>query len=189
MPRVTKKFRDVLDGLSNTVMMGEIATDLGDRDVRTMPHSFAPGTFSGLRDNPTVCSDDVDPERARFWRPGLTNVLAANQGRGFRWASGLQPYTAMNTILPPNSETCMSLEDTTPGVLSASSRHQGGVHVLLADGSVIFITDSIDAGNPNIGTVVSWGTGPRAPGSVSPYGLWGALGTRANREILQDQLN
>ncbi|MCA9136962.1 MAG: DUF1559 domain-containing protein [Planctomycetales bacterium] len=187
--RTTKKFRDVLDGLSNTIMFGEIATDLGDRDVRTRAHSFAPGTFSGLRDNPTVCRPDIDPERPRFWNPSVTNLLAGNQGRGFRWASGMQPYTAMNTILPPNSETCMSLEDTTPGVLSASSRHQGGAHVLMGDGAVIFMTDSVEAGNSTNGTVTDVGTGNRAPGSPSPYGLWGALGTRANSEVIQEQLN
>ena len=189
VPRLEKKFRDVLDGLSNTIMYGEIATDLGDRDIRTQAHSFAPGTFSGLRNDPTACRDDIDPDRPRFWDPSLTDVMAGNQGRGFRWASGMQPYTAMNTILPPNSETCMSLEDTTPGVLSASSRHQGGAHLLMGDGAVIFITDSIEAGDPTNGTVVYNGTGNRRPGAASPYGLWGALGTRANREVIQEQLN
>ncbi len=29
------KFRDVLDGLANTIAMGEIPSDLGDRDKRT----------------------------------------------------------------------------------------------------------------------------------------------------------
>jgi prepilin-type N-terminal cleavage/methylation domain-containing protein/prepilin-type processing-associated H-X9-DG protein len=187
VPRVSKKFRDVLDGLSNTVMMGEIATDLGDRDVRTLTHSFA--GFSGLRDNPIACRGDLDPERPRFWAPGVTDLAAANQGRGFRWASGLQPYSAMNTILPPNSETCMSLEDTSPGVLSASSRHQGGAHVLMGDGAVIFITDSIEAGNSSAPTIVRWGTGARAPGAASPYGLWGSLGSRAAREVVSESLN
>ncbi len=187
VPRVSRQFRDVLDGLSNTIMMGEIATDLGDRDVRTLPSTFA--GFGGLRDNPTACRGNIDPNRSRYWLPGLTDVMAANQGRGFRWASGLQPYTGMNTILPPNKETCMSLEDTTPGVLSASSRHQGGAHVLMGDGSVIFITESIDAGDPSVGTVVRWGTGIRGPGAPSPYGLWGALGTRASREVIREPLN
>ncbi len=68
VPRIDNKFRDVLDGLSNTIMCGEIATDLGDRDVRTLPHSFAPGTFTGLRNNPTGCRSDV--------RPFATTVLA-----------------------------------------------------------------------------------------------------------------
>ncbi|MCC9600809.1 DUF1559 domain-containing protein [Stieleria sp. JC731] len=189
VPRRAMKFRDILDGLSNTIMMGEIATDLGDRDVRTLTHNFAPGTFTGLRNNPLSCSPDIDPERPSFWDPSLTDVAAGNQGRGFRWASGCQPYTAMNTILPPNSHTCMSLGDTSPGVLSASSRHQGGVHVLMGDGAVVFLTDSIEAGNPSIGTVATYGTGPRSPGSPSPYGLWGSLGTRANREVISESLN
>lgn len=34
-PRKRMGFRDVLDGLANTIMGGEITTDLGDRDVRT----------------------------------------------------------------------------------------------------------------------------------------------------------
>ncbi|TWU46096.1 hypothetical protein Poly51_54910 [Rubripirellula tenax] len=66
-----------------------------------------------------------------------------------------------------------------------SSRHSGGVHVLMGDGAVKFITDSIEAGSRNAGMVWNGATGigPRAPGKESPYGLWGALGTRANKEI------
>jgi prepilin-type N-terminal cleavage/methylation domain-containing protein/prepilin-type processing-associated H-X9-DG protein len=185
--RTKTMFRDVLDGLSNTIMMGEIATDLGDRDVRTLAHTFA--TFNGVRDNPLVCRPDLAPDRPKFWVAGLTNVLAANQGRGYRWASGAPPYTAMNTILPPNTETCLALGDTTPGMLSASSRHNGGAHVLMSDGAVIFITDSIEAGNSANGTVWRAGTGNRAPGSVSPYGLWGALGTKGAKETIEEQFN
>jgi prepilin-type N-terminal cleavage/methylation domain-containing protein len=33
--RSKMNFRDILDGTANTIMCGEIATDLGDRDVRT----------------------------------------------------------------------------------------------------------------------------------------------------------
>ncbi len=38
--RDNSKFRDFLDGLSNTVVGGEIATDLGDRDIRTAGSRF-----------------------------------------------------------------------------------------------------------------------------------------------------
>ena len=188
-PRMERRFRDILDGLSNTIMMGEIATDLGDRDVRTLPHTRAPGSFGGLRDNPIGCRPDIDPERPSFWISTLTNVVATNQGRGYRWASGCQPYSAMNTILPPNTETCMSIGDTTPGVLSASSRHQGGAHVCMGDGAVIFITDSIEAGNPSTGTIYDGASGAQAPGQKSPFGLWGSLGSIASRETVEEQLN
>jgi len=70
-----------------------------------------------------------------------------------------------------------------------SSRHVGGAHVLMADGAVIFITDSIEAGNRNHGVVWLNGMGDRQPGSESPFGLWGALGTRASKETIEEQLN
>jgi hypothetical protein len=59
----------------------------------------------------------------------------------------------------------------------------------MGDGAVIFITDSIESGDRNIGNVRWNGRGPQAPGSKSPYGLWGALGTRAVKEVIQEQLN
>ena len=59
----------------------------------------------------------------------------------------------------------------------------------MGDGAVIFITDSIEAGSQNSGMVIWNGTAERAPGRESPYGLWGALGTRANNETIQEQLN
>ncbi len=183
--RAESKFRDILDGLANTILMGEIATDLGDQDVRTLPHSFA----ANVLNDPTACRGDIDPNLPTFWVPGLPDLLAANQGRGYRWASGCQPYSAINTILPPNKETCMAIGDTSPGVLPPSSRHQGGAHILMGDGAVIFITDSIEAGNSRNGTVIDGGTGNRAPGSMSPYGLWGALGTKGSKEKIEEELN
>ncbi len=70
-----------------------------------------------------------------------------------------------------------------------SSNHVGGAHVLMADGAVVFITDSIEAGSRNQGDVWLNGMGIRAPGSESPHGLWGALGTRASKESIEEQLN
>jgi len=43
----------------------------------------------------------------------------------------------------------------------------------MADGAVRFITDSIEAGTQNASPAI---------GAQSPLGLWGALGTRANKE-------
>ena len=73
------------------------------------------------------------------------------------------------------------------GVLPPSSRHQGGVHVLMADGAVKFITDSIEAGNSKAPPVRHDGWVINPAGSKSPYGLWGALGTRANKELIDGE--
>jgi len=180
-------FRDILDGLSNSIAAGEIATDLGDRDKRTLPRGLV--SFANSRNNPLICRADVDPLRPNFWRPNppVTQTGAANQGRGFRWASGTATYSSMNTILPPNTEFCVTFFDTGQGVLPPSSRHQGGVHILMADGGVKFVTDSIEAGNSANGTVATGELGNRVPGSISPYGLWGSLGTRASKEVISSE--
>ncbi|TWU56784.1 hypothetical protein Poly51_27010 [Rubripirellula tenax] len=183
--RIAMGFRDILDGLSNSIAAGEITTDLGDRDKRTIPR-FGIG-FTNARDNPLFCRNQpagqgLDPLRPLFWASGVTQLAASNQGRGYRWASGTATYSSMNTILPPNSEVCVTFSDTGQGMFPPSSRHQGGVHILIADGAVKFITDSIEAGNSATATVRLNGTGAQSPGSKSPYGLWGALGTRASRE-------
>jgi hypothetical protein len=51
------------------------------------------------------------------------------------------------------------------------------------------MTDSVESGDQTNGMVTWNGMGNRAPGSESPYGLWGALGTRANKEVIEEQLN
>ena len=58
----------------------------------------------------------------------------------------------------------------------------------MSDGAVIFITDSIEAGTQNE-PMVRQGGGYTLPGSASPYGLWGALGTRANKETIEGEWN
>ncbi len=194
-PMGKMKFRDVLDGLSNTVMCGEIATDLGDNDIRTQPYIGNTG-WPSVRNNPSLCKTFVDPLRPTFWSPAesanLQNAYAAHKARGYRWASGYVVYSGFQTILPPNREICVANNQGPNGQKSeqmdvmggAGSRHTGGAHVLMGDGAVKFITDSIDAGNSTLPNV--WAGGAVA-GSPSPYGLWGALGTRASKEVIDKE--
>ena len=195
VPREQTAFRDILDGLANTIAGGEIATDLGDRDKRTIP-SFRNGNTQ-VRNTPLLCRSHINPERPQFWAPTLPSPAALSAvavGRGYRWAAGRLVWTGINTILPPNTELCFGggagagSPNDTFGTASASSRHQGGAHILMADGAVKFITDSIEAGDATIGNVWRGGTGPRIPGAASPYGLWGALGTRASKEVIETEL-
>ena len=192
------RLRDILDGLSNTIFAGEITTDLGNRDKRTI--ASIQGEDDEIRDEPDHCEHEgyISPERPKFWSDGsdggtAPTLAASNQGRGYRWAAGGTVYTAMNTILPPNKELCLggdaNGDENSMGTAPPSSQHQGGVYVLMGDGSVIFLTDSIEAGDVHHTNVWSGGTGASAPGSASPYGLWGALGTRASREVIKEQLN
>lgn len=63
-------------------------------------------------------------------------------------------------------------------LIPPSSRHAGGVNAGRADGSVSFITNSIDAGNLSMTETLS---------GQSPYGVWGALGSKSGGEVVTEQ--
>jgi prepilin-type N-terminal cleavage/methylation domain-containing protein len=194
VPRKPTKFRDILDGLSNTICMGEIPTDLGDNDKRTNATDGPAGQALLQTGGASFCSANTDPARPQFWDLTATTVRGGTQSkRGYKWAYGRIFFNGMNTILPPNREVCMRATGGSivhfEGVCPPGSRHQGGCHVLMSDGAVIFVTDSIEAGDSNSAQVTL--PGPPmyiAPGSESPFGLWGALGTRASKETIEEQL-
>lgn len=190
------KFADVLDGLSNTIAMGEIITDLGDNDKRSTASWQRRGGHSS-NNNPLLCfeNNEIDPERPNFWcRSGgnctpPANLSANNhEARGAGWANFRPMCTAMFTVLAPNRENCVGTWIDSPGTMPASSRHVGGAHVLMGDGAVKFISESIEAGNSRAGGIRRNAGNARTPGSPSPYGVWGALGTRGARESVDYEL-
>ncbi len=197
--RSNTNFSDVTDGLSNTIAMAEIITDIGDRDKRSAI-SILNGAWQ-VEVNPLRCveGNQIDPNAPQFWcdgTPGCTNppnlATGTNGGagaRGMNWAWSGMACTGVNIIRPPNSETCMNGWYDDVGSLPASSRHQGGVHVLMGDGAVKFVTDSIEAGNQKSSAIGSLGVGNALPpfraGKPSPYGLWGSLGSRGGKETVQ----
>ena len=203
--RVFTKFRDIKDGLANTVMAGE--NIVGDRTWRASATMVILG--NNVWDQPPSYARQqgmFDPER-----PTHVNITPGNQGtvlttggtprydgnpnhqRGRRWSDGRPMYATFHTILPPNSYNIQRWHGG-GGAFCASSYHQGGAHVLMADGAVQFITDSIEAGDQN---QVPWGRRDNVndipinaqAGRESPYGLWGALGTRSGAEQVEASLN
>lgn len=165
-----RRMADILDGTSNTVAMAEIATG---NDT-----NFVKGTVLSTRgtqtyDSPITCLLEVTPGT------GQTSTTGPNRSwRGNGWANGVVSYTGVNTILPPNSPSCMqSGNDHSNGVAPASSWHTGGVFVLMGDGAVRFVSDNIDTGNLSL---------PDVRTGASPYGVWGALGSIRGGEVIGD---
>ena len=151
-PRRSVRMRDVVDGTSNTVMTSELlqgdgsTTQTSDSDiVRVDP---AP-TFVDRND---VTQDELNAAGASCDTPtagpGGDGALS-NCGRD--WASPLAFQTRFNTTAPPNwsHRSCAfggffaECADR-DGIVPARSRHEGGVHVGLADGSVRFVSENID---------------------------------------------
>jgi len=92
---------------------------------------------------------------------------------------------AFTTILPPNSPNCSGSPYWTIGTIipSVSSKHTGGVNIGLADGSVQFISDTINARTASFaGSGDPFLTGKEVESGTSPYGVWGALGSKKGGE-------
>jgi prepilin-type processing-associated H-X9-DG protein len=153
------KFGDILDGTSNTLALSEIVRP-------SVGNAFGSNTIANTT-SPIAC-------RASFVGGEYTTpLLDRNRCLGTRWCDGRAGYVAFNTILPPNGPVCNGQTDS--GVLSAASRHPGGVNAALADGSVRFISETIDTGDLSAAAPLS---------GQSPYGAWGSLGSKAGRETV-----
>ena len=167
-------FAAITDGTSNTVMFSERLfggnANLIKEGMATNVTSLNPNAAVA----PAECLQTRNPARPNEY---LTGTYGTANWSGRRWASGIPQYTRFNTVLPPNNPSCNdSTWDERNAVITATSNHPGGVNVAMADASVRFISETINAGDP---TLIEVQSGP------SPYGVWGALGSKDGGESVQ----
>jgi prepilin-type N-terminal cleavage/methylation domain-containing protein len=170
------RMADISDGTSNTIMMSErLKANLGVTTVAVgqVDHRVATAmNVAAISTTPNACYTASD---GKYFRSGVQV-----KGRfGSLYMDGQTERVGFNTVLPPNAPACTgdtnANADSNNVVLPPSSRHPGGALGVMADGSVRFISNTINTGN--LGVVVSGGN--------SPYGVWGALGSKNGSEPTQ----
>ena len=155
----TSRFRDILDGLANTLAFSE---------VKAWTPYFRDLGQEGQMDLPQVSSEICLLAGSFKIETGHTE-----------WVDGRVHQSGFTTAFPPNHKVLCELNDveydvdwtnmregkssdrTTYAAITSRSHHTGGVNASLLDGSVRFVTESIDRQ------------------------LWQDLSTRAGREVVQ----
>lgn len=170
----------ITDGTSNTIALAERSRPANRLDLG-MPAVDASGEIATFV--PLSC-------RA-YWAGTQyyvgTTMFTQDTSPGYRWGDGCAFFHGMNTILPPNTAVCLIGDPAWqnggghygPGIWTATSRHPSCVLVSMADGSVHTVEETIDTGDLSIVAPASDAGGP------SPFGVWGALGTRMGSERIQ----
>lgn len=112
------RMRDAVDGTSNVMMVAEQSGRVGTRDMRAGYY----GGYTGTNfPNPV---SGTNPNGADSWSSGLTGVQYRINSPTMAGGSD-NPWDA-NTVI--------------------NSFHVGGIHGLLGDGSVRFVSDNVDMG-------------------------------------------
>jgi len=166
----TRSFRDVVDGLSNTIAMSErIKAKPGGLKVMdgVMTVDINQATY---RANASTCLGTAGTNG-----PGVYNNTGnIRRWTGLRWVDGAPSFTGCTTIIGPNKPSCTQGGDDVDGIFDPTSFHTGGAQVLMGDGAVRFISENISTGNLTAGA-------PQGS-QTSPYGVWGSLGSVSGGE-------
>jgi type II secretory pathway pseudopilin PulG len=189
------------DGTSNTIMFGEIATPAGlavtananIKDAKVQGIMFANLPYG----SDPLKAIEVMPCRATVRAGTYFGMQSVKQLRGTPWLDAGIGFTGFNTINGPNGASCITPTGNGTGgaIYSAASYHFGGAHVVMFDNAVKFIPNEIDTTNPstspNANTTEYYAPGRADIGGwrqtenwsgPSPFGVWGAMGTRGAGE-------
>jgi prepilin-type N-terminal cleavage/methylation domain-containing protein/prepilin-type processing-associated H-X9-DG protein len=144
------RFGDISDGTSNTAFFSERLLADGSNGIVSPVEDvfFHPG-------------DPADANAAHATCLGVDINNLANQFPLFMGAPWMHHQHRYQHISPPNGRSC-GFFAVGKSTMPPSSRHAGGVNVLLGDGSVRFVRDAID------------------------LATWRGLGTRNGGEVLGD---
>jgi hypothetical protein len=176
---IWRRLAEITDGTSNTIALSEVIIHVpvgaGGQFGSTATANEARITLTlanlvpGLVNSPAICRTVTN---GKFFVAG-TNVRSR---RGIQWTDAPAVLSMFTTVLPPNSPSCAEAGewgDQDSVLLPPQSNHPSGVIGAFCDGSVRFVSDTINCGNLG---VTQPQTGP------SMYGVWGAMGSMSGGE-------
>jgi prepilin-type N-terminal cleavage/methylation domain-containing protein/prepilin-type processing-associated H-X9-DG protein len=162
------RISSIKDGTSSTIAIAERTRGDGDNSVQSPNDvynavniaAFPTYVLQNAADQAYLTGTAI-PACQSFKQSNPTSHWSYS---GFYWAAGDYNQAVFNFVITPNSK----IPDCSPwggvatgyGFMTPRSWHPGGVNVVMADGSVHFIKDSVQ---------------PR---------VWYALGTRAGKEVV-----
>ncbi len=146
-------FRNITDGLSQTTAFSEkLIGDFSNSVITLASDTFRPGTY------PNTADEAVAQCKA------MNYLDIGNQGVsvvGSPWLQAYHSTTLYQHISTPNTRNCMF----PPGriMTTASSNHRGGVHMMMCDAAVRFVSNAV-----RVNVWRAYGT--REMGEVEPDG-------------------
>ena len=172
-PFMWKSMAAATDGTSNTLFCSETVSADVSSSMKVKGGVLGTGSPTAVNSvdsnltsrancfNSRASDDTTSYDTSRY--------TPASAWRGARWADGRICVTGFNTVFPPNSPSCINgTMDNNWGIVSASSNHSGGVNAAMMDGSVRFVSETIDCG--------SYLTEKQNHGRAkSLFGVWGAM--------------
>ena len=171
----------ITDGLSKTVLLGEVGVVENARD---RPFGVK-ANVSGWTGNGTTIQAQPAPSQClnanTDWVTPNSYILDFGYGHGMGWLMPDPAYTGFFTILPPNTPACAAGTDINGTNGTISSNHPGGACVVMCDGAVRFIADTIDCGDLSV-TPPTVNNDSKQYKGPSMWGVWGALGTISRGE-------
>ncbi len=175
----------IVDGTSNTIAMSERCTSPRGRCNNTsqpadtkIKTGWAKGDMWG--NNPKAACMTLVGNDGNYVSTATTQA-----GSGSLYAMYYPVHARFHTVCPPNGPSC-GCDWGDSLIMAATSYHSGGVNTLRFDGSVAFVSDTVDTGDLTVMLALpATGTGNRgAAEGKSPYGVWGALGSICGGETI-----